>query len=106
VIKFVVVVYRRPDWTATAFRRYFETTHGPLARKLPGLSTYIQNFPAADDTRHPTWDAVVEFYFASREAMEAAWASDAGQKATADLQVFADLTRSSWGVVDAVNGLR
>lgn len=106
MIKFVVVLHRRPDVTPERFRRYFAETHGRLAAKLPGLQKYVQNFPVADDTRRPQWDAVVELYFSTRTAMEEAWASEEGRKATADLEVFVDLTRSSWAMVDVVDGLQ
>jgi uncharacterized protein (TIGR02118 family) len=43
---------------------------------------------------------VVELYFDNREAMEAAWASPEGQAATADLDRFADLSRTAWSVVE------
>ncbi len=103
MVKFLVVVYRLPEWSAEAFRTYFRETHGRLAARLPGLQNYVQNFPAIDDTRRPQWDAVIELYFATREEMERAWASDEGMTATADLEVFADLTRTSWAIVDAID---
>lgn len=103
MVKFVVVVYRLPEWTADAFRAYFRETHGLLAIRLPGLQKYVQNFPVMDDVRRPQWDAVIELYFATRDEMERAWTSDEGRAATADLEVFADLTRTSWAIVDAID---
>lgn len=100
-VKFVVVLVRRPDLSAAEFQRYFKTIHEPLALLLPDLIGYTQNFAADDATRQrPAWDAVIEFRFTSRAAMEAAWATDAGRKATDDLRHMTDLTRSTWGLVE------
>jgi len=64
MLKFVVVVWRKPDWTFDKFRDYFIRVHGPLALKIPGLRRYKQNFPAFDSKRKaPGWDSVVELYF-------------------------------------------
>ena len=101
MLKFVVVLRRKPDWTHERFRDYFVRIHGPLAQKIPGLRRYRQNFPVPDAKRPaPDWDAVVELFFDSREAMEAAWETPEGRAATEDVDVMADRSRSSWSVVD------
>ena len=100
VLKFVIVLVKRPDFTEEKFREFFRQVHRPLALKIPGLLRHIVNFPAEDPTREPPqWDAVVELYFEGRESMEAAWRSPEGIAATRDLQEFADLPRSSWSIV-------
>jgi len=35
-----------------------------------------------------------------RDAMERGWASPEGKAATADLEAFADLGRTTWSIVD------
>lgn len=101
MLKFMVVLYKKPGMTKADFHRFLREVHGPMARKVPGLRKYIQNYVAADPTRkHPGWDAIVELYFDDRESMEAAWATAEGQAATADVAEFADLSRTSWSVVD------
>jgi uncharacterized protein (TIGR02118 family) len=101
VLKFVVVLSKRPDFAEETFRKFFHEVHLPLALKIPGLLRHVVNFPGADPTRKPPqWDAVIELYFEGREAMEAAWRSPAGVAATQDLEKFADLTRSSWSIVE------
>jgi len=103
MLKFIVVVHRRPDLTAAEFRRHLEQVHAPLAKALPGLKMYIQNYPVPDEKRQtPSWDAVVELYFANREEMEAAWASPQGAASDADLPLFADMKRTTWSVVEAL----
>jgi uncharacterized protein (TIGR02118 family) len=103
MLKFIVVLYRRPDLTREQFRRHLQEVHGPLARNLPGLRRYIQNFVVDDPTRQPPdWDAIVELYFDDRPAMEAAWASPQGEASDADLPAFTDLGRTTWSAVEEI----
>jgi uncharacterized protein (TIGR02118 family) len=102
MLKFAVVGYRRPDMTRAQLRRYFEEVHGPLAMAIPGLRRYVQNHVEPDERRDPPWDVIVEMWFDDREAMEAAWRSEAGRRATADNVNCLDLERTRWSVVDEV----
>src|SRR5271169_125079 len=106
MLKFMVVIYRRRNLTSAEFRRHLEDIHGPLAKNLPSLRRYVQNFVAADPKREsPGWDAIVELYFDNWAAMEAAWASPQGAASDADLPAFADLTRTAWSVVEEATAL-
>ena len=102
MLKFMVVLYRRPDMTQAQFRRYMEAIHGPLAVKIPGLRKYTQNYICNDPKRKPGWDCIVELYFDNWESMEAAWASPEGEASTDDLSEFTDLTRSTWSAMDEI----
>jgi uncharacterized protein (TIGR02118 family) len=103
MLKFMVVLYRRPGTTAEEFHRHLERVHGPLAMKLPGLRKYVQNFVLSDPKRKPPgWDAIVELYFDGWDTMEAAWATPQGAASDADLSAFADLSRTTWAVVDEI----
>ncbi len=103
MIKFMVVLYRKPELTVAQFREHLETVHSRLAQNLPGLMRYRQNYVVADTKRkHPGWDAIVELYFENREVMEAAWASPQGAASDADLTLFADTGRTTWSVVEEV----
>jgi uncharacterized protein (TIGR02118 family) len=107
MLKFIVVLYRRPAMSPADFRHHLEQIHAPLAKALPSLKMYIQNYPYPDPKRtSPPWDAIVELYFESRESMEAAWASPQGAASDADLSLFADLTRTTWSVVEELILLR
>jgi uncharacterized protein (TIGR02118 family) len=107
MLKFMVVCFRRPELDPAQFRRHLEEVHGPLAKNLPGLRTYTQNYPCADPKRKaPEWDAIVELHFDNWAAMEAAWTSPQGAASDADLAVFADLTRTSWSAVEEITALR
>jgi uncharacterized protein (TIGR02118 family) len=101
MLKFMVVLYKRPGMSSESFRRYLREVHGPLAKSLPGLRKYVQNFVHADPKRTPPdWDAVIELYFDDWARMEAAWASPKGAASDADLPAFVDLSRTTWSVVD------
>lgn len=103
MLKFMVVLFRRADLSADQFRRHLEDVHAPLAKALPGLKKYRQNYAVASPKRrHPGWDAIVELYFDSRDAMEAAWTSPQGEASDSDLQRFADLSRTTWSVVEEI----
>jgi len=105
MLKFMVVLYRRPDLSPAEFRKHLEQAHGPLAQALPGLRKYVQNYICEDPTRNPGWDAIVELYFDDWAAMETAWDSPQGQASDADLPLFVDLTRSTWSAVEEVTVL-
>lgn len=103
MLKFMVVLYRRPDLSQEQFRRHLRDVHGRLAQRLPGLRKYVQNYVSDDAKRkHPGWDAIIELYFEDRDAMERAWASAEGKASDADLPLFADLKRTTWSVVEEV----
>ena len=103
MLKFMVVLFRRKDLTKSQFDRHLREIHGPLARKLPGLRKYVQNYPVADEKRSfPAWDAIVELYWDDGDAMEAAWKSPEGAASDADLPLFVDMERTSWSVVEEV----
>lgn len=103
MLKFMVVIYRKPELTPAEFRRHLEQVHASLVKNLPGIRKYSQNYPCPDPKRKaPDWDAIVEVYFDSYSAMEAAWAAPQGAASDADLPAFADLTRTTWSVVEEV----
>jgi uncharacterized protein (TIGR02118 family) len=106
MLKFMVVIYKRPGLTQEQFRQHLQDIHGPLAKSLPGLRKYVQNYVCADPTRKaPGWDAVIELYFEDWASMEAAWASPQGAASDADLPAFVDLTRTTWSAVDEITFL-
>ena len=101
MLKFVVVLYRRPDLSREAFHANLRGEHGPLAERLPGFRNYVQNHVTDDPNRpHPGWEAVVALWWEDRTTMEAAWRSSEGQRATRHLAEFVDLSRSTWSVVE------
>jgi len=101
MLKFMVVLHRRPDRTREQFRHHLEQIHASLARALPGLLHYKQNHILEDRKRNPPgWDAIIELYFEDWETMEAAWSSPQGAASDADLPRFADMSCTTWSVVE------
>jgi uncharacterized protein (TIGR02118 family) len=100
MLKFIVVLYRRPDVPPEAFHATLRGTHGSMAERIPGLRKYVQNHVVPDPSRpHPGWDAVVELYWDDWAAMEAAWRTPEGRRSTEHLAEFVDLSRTTWSVV-------
>ncbi len=69
MVKFAVVLIRKPDTSAPEFRRYFRRVHGPLVERMPGLKNYVQNYVAAlpwgaprsfPRRPQPGWDGMAE----------------------------------------------
>ena len=101
MLKFLVVLYRRPDVPVERFLEILDGDHSRMAEALPGLLRYVHNHVALDATRpHPGWDAVVELWWKDRASMEDAWKSEAGRKSTEHLKEFVDLARASWSIVE------
>jgi uncharacterized protein (TIGR02118 family) len=101
MLKFMVVLYRRPDLSPARFHEILRDEHGPMAEQLPDLRRYVQNHVVGDPNRpHPGWDAVVELFWDDRARMEAAWQTPEGRRATEHLSEFVDLSRSRWSIVN------
>lgn len=100
MLKFLVVLYRRPAISEEQFHAILRNEHADMAERLPGLRKYLQNHVVKDPNRkHPGWDAVVELHWDDWSSMEAAWLTAEGQAATKHLAEFVDLDRSTWSVV-------
>ena len=85
----VLVLYGAPA-SADAFDRYYADQHVPLASRIPGLTRWtVTRFePGPDDTPPPYYYAA-ELYAETREALEAALATEEGLAAQADVAHFA-----------------
>jgi uncharacterized protein (TIGR02118 family) len=86
----LVVLYTTPKDSA-AFDSYYLSTHAPLAKKLPGLRSYVVSkgdvtTPGA--TAQP-YHFFAELQFDSVDAIKAALASPQGAVVVADLPNFA-----------------
>jgi uncharacterized protein (TIGR02118 family) len=100
MLKFMVVLYRRPDIPVERFHTVLREEHGRMAQQIPGLRRYVQNHVETDPNRpHPGWDAVIELSWDDWPSMEAAWQTAEGRAATDHLKEFVDLDRSTWSVV-------
>ena len=71
------------------FRSYYENTHVPLARTMPGLLSDRYTFAVEALGAPSPWFCVFEGEFADKASFEAALASEAGQKTAADIANYA-----------------
>lgn len=81
MFKAIILLTRREGQTREEFRDWWLGRHAPLARQLPGLRRLVFN---AVDTDDEPCDGVSELWFDSREAFDAAYASEVGQRVAAD----------------------
>lgn len=86
----LLVLYKTPK-SVEAFDKYYQSTHIPLAKKVPGLKKYdistgIVGTPAGPSDIH----LVATLHFDSTDALKAGLASAEGQAAAGDLSNFAD----------------
>jgi uncharacterized protein (TIGR02118 family) len=87
-----LVLYDTPDDPA-AFDKHYNEIHIPLARQLPGLLRYTVSRDVTP-VRGKQYYLVAEMDWESREAMQAAFASEIGQQTGADVPKFAPAGKS------------
>ena len=103
MLKFMVVIYKRPGMSGEEFRRDLTEVKWAPANRLPGLRRHRQNHVRADRKRNsPGGNRVIELYFGDWAAMEVAWASREGSASDSDLPARAELTRATWSVVGEI----
>jgi uncharacterized protein (TIGR02118 family) len=88
VLKVFSLIKRREDLSLDEFRAWALEEHAPKGRSLPGLRQYSKSVVEADDPDLP-YHAVSELYFDDEAAFQAAFASDAGKAAGADVAAHA-----------------
>ena len=84
----LLVLYNAPADPA-AFDQYYEQTHIPLARQLPGLVRYTVSRNVAPLGGDAKYYLVAELDWESMEAMQAAFGSEIGKQTAADVANFA-----------------
>jgi uncharacterized protein (TIGR02118 family) len=83
-------VYYNPPADPDAFVAHYETTHVPLASKMPGLRSYVWGKSLATPTGEPaTYFVTAELTFDDMEALGTATGSPEGEAAVADMANFA-----------------
>ena len=79
----LTVIYPAPK-DAARFKAYYEATHVPLARQLPGLKSCSFGYPEALGPG-PAPFCIFQAWFADGAAMLAALQSDIGRKVASDV---------------------
>ncbi len=81
MFKAIILLARRPDTSREEFRGWWLDEHAELAKGLPGLRRAVFNLVDGEDAE---FDGVSEIWFDSREAFDAAYATEHGQRVAAD----------------------
>lgn len=101
MLKFMVVVYRRPELTHEQFWKTCKTFTASWRGICQDLeNTFRTLWVTIPSDNPPGWDVVVELSWDDSTSMEAVWASPQGAASDADLAAFADLTRTTWSTVE------
>lgn len=111
MFKMIYCLRRKPGLSREDFQRYWRDQHAPLVRRHApslGVRRYAQSHtvdvpmlamvPAARGSTGQDYDGVAELWWDSREALFAALATDAAQRASRELledeATFIDLANS------------
>jgi uncharacterized protein (TIGR02118 family) len=88
VLKVFSLIKRREDLSLDEFRDWILNQHAPMGKELPGLREYHVSVIEQDDPSLP-YHAVTELYFDDEESFKAAFATEAGKAAGADVAAHA-----------------
>ena len=88
MLKVISLIKRREDLPLDEFRTWALEEHPAKGRDLPGLREYRMSVVENDDPALP-YHAVSELYFDDEEAFAAAFATEAGKAAGADVAAHA-----------------
>jgi uncharacterized protein (TIGR02118 family) len=101
MVKLMYVITPKPGMSRDEFRRYWLEIHAPIVREIPHLERYVINvFRPRSGTAAPAIGGVAEQWFASADAMRAAFGTVAAERARADIANFAEVTQIVSGLVD------
>lgn len=90
MVKYVVLLKRRPELDRETFRRLWQEEHLPLIRTLPGLRQVELNLATEAANYPPPYDGVGILWFDSVDAALAAFQSPQGQTVRQHTPTFAD----------------
>ena len=96
LVKRMSILKRRPDITSEKFQSEWFDVHSALVKRLPEVKGYAQNlvFDRSHGRGRPATyeempiDGIVELWFADTDALDAAFASDAGKTLMAHASEF------------------
>ena len=84
----LTVIYHHPEDPA-AFDEHYESTHAPLAQKIPGLRSYTSQKPGRGLGDDPAEYLVAMLVFDDEAAFGAGMGSEEGKAAGGDVATFA-----------------
>ena len=90
-VRTMYILGRKPGMSFEEFRTHWKDVHMPLAARVPGIVKYVRRLvvPEGDEPDNEYGiDGFAALDYESVEAMDAGWASEAGQRALADVPNF------------------
>lgn len=81
MFKAIILLTRNDGASREDFRDWMLVRHAPLARQLPGLRKLVFNIV---DNEEAPYDGVSELWFDTREAFDAAYATEIGKSVAGD----------------------
>lgn len=86
MFKAIILLTRGADQSPEDFRHWWLNEHAPLARQLPGLRGLVFNLvpPGLNGDTELPYDGVSELWFDTREAFDAAYATELGKQVASD----------------------
>jgi uncharacterized protein (TIGR02118 family) len=81
MFKAIILLTRKDGMTKAQFRDWMLVGHSPLAKSLPGVRKLTFNVVENVDVEY---DGVSELWFDSRDAFDAAYATEIGKAVAAD----------------------
>jgi len=81
MFKAIILLTRKDGMGKDEFRHWMLVQHSPLAKQLPGLRKLTFNIVENEDV---AYDGVSELWFDSREAFDAAYATEIGKSVAGD----------------------
>ena len=112
MVKFSVLIKRKPGMSVEAFRRYWTEQHGPLVLSVPEfmrhIRRYVQCYPRLNDWAEfpgvePDYDGIAELWADSFDALKAAFSEPRYlELIRPDEAKFADLASCRFLVCDEV----
>jgi uncharacterized protein (TIGR02118 family) len=88
LFKMIILLAKKQTMSDAEFEEYLLNTHGPLARKMPGLRRYVVNIVQKPPNREPDYHGVAELWFDDREVMKKAFSSPQGEATQKDTEKF------------------
>ena len=76
------------------FRRYWRETHGPIAKRLPGLKGYVQSHRIPFSANNSSWDGEAEVWLDGLDALQALLKSPEYVEEQKDEPKFIDMARA------------
>jgi uncharacterized protein (TIGR02118 family) len=100
MIKVVYCIIKKAELTDEEFFRYWETVHGPLGARIPGLRKLVQSrrLNVRGDKHQPDFDGMAELWFDDMEALLEARQSPEWKASSEDEANFIDHDRVAYFV--------